>query len=867
MALVASSDSTGLNPMSFNDQQSNLMMERLRYQRETGRFCDVAVIVKDRQFPAHRNILASCSPYFDSIFKAAKITKEQVTVNCSSPEAFDALLNYMYSGAVVIDRATVSELLRLANNFLVTRLKSYCSEYLDRYLDAANCLSVRLLASKYNLPNLLKSASDYFEVNINRCLLESIDILQYSPQQLLEIISDPKYCDVITPDTHLKLISRWAGEDVHRREMAFRQLLEGCQVADVNEDTLDFLLDYSPLFSKSQSSRFLLLSTMSDLGLLKEKYEAQCANLRQQIGQLPPIESSAFYDDELSSEGMEDEDFEEPPVEGHQTTSQVLESGTLENGERPKIKLRINLAAAAAGGVDLKKRFKPSKLLLTGHKRRGRPPTRTHENEMIPMLDDDDIDGVYATSSLVSALTYGIEDQLDPDDVAVGVDDADDNIEENGAFPCTYCKFSSNSEETVEKHRARQHNRNTYFVCQLCEYESNWSKAFYEHCREHWTSTPYQCDMCAYSTSSSIQDFLAHRLIHTEERFFKCGECAWKARTRTQLWAHERMHSVLDERPLHCDECGRGFHQHSALDHHVASHNDIRPIVCEDCGFATKVADHMTTHRRQHTGDMFFCHIEGCDYSSPKKSQLAAHLRTHMAVRAHMCKVCGRGFIEKSHLVRHERIHLEDKPFKCDACDYASSRRDKLKEHILKHHNGAATSKAHRRRYRRAKQLAALHAPQTKQLPNEAMFRPIPVNESVSQWADSNDFRESYSPRPNDFGVNTQNAFSPQRAFSVINAPSQPVPMSPGSMSLMNVNLFGPDTPVMPKHVGSINNTMQLVTPVPRSPHNRSADPYGIQSTADAHRPMSLPPYGQVPPATMEDQQRNDNNPNIHWWK
>lgn len=68
-------------------------------------------------------------------------------------------------------------------------------------------------------------------------------------------------------------------------------------------------------------------------------------------------------------------------------------------------------------------------------------------------------------------------------------------------------------------------------------------------------------------------------------------------------------------------------------------------------------------------------------------------MRTHLAVRCHECKVCGRSFIEKSHLVRHERIHLTIKPFKCEHCEYASSRRDKLKEHIQKHHSGSAPGK------------------------------------------------------------------------------------------------------------------------------------------------------------------------------
>ncbi|VDK87426.1 unnamed protein product, partial [Litomosoides sigmodontis] len=540
-----------LNPMSFTDQHGNVLLERLRYQRDTGCFCDVYIVVKDRHFCAHRNILAACSPYFDSILRNSKVVKEQVTVNCQNPAVFELLLNYMYSGSVVIDRSSVTDLLKLANNFLITRVKNYCAEYLDRYMDSANCLSVKELALKYNLPALLKSACDFFDLNINRCLLESTDIVEFSLAQLNALLSEPKYANSISPDIHLKLIVHWIGHNPTQRDSLFKDMLAACSFASVQSSTLEYLLDYSSFLINSQAARYTLLQMMCQHSMPMAKYQAQYRALTAQFGN----ERTIFYNDahltygsgpqpqpqlhgicqgetgfamnvksesgSVQNRGIADEtheiaarkmqvrpDFNEetgqPPVIGASTTQEVLNPTGASNDSRPSLKLKIHLNAMnilnrknrLLGSSGRHKLYRKS--VTTANqvlaKRRGRPP----KNKSFIRSEALKVDETPATEELYQDCGIDLNEQVifdeaDEVDPCSQQDEADN--EANG---------ETNDGAAVEK----------VFKCDYCTYKSSTATLIKHHIvRVHTRNIAYICSICAYECRWN-RDYYEHMKTH-----------------------------------------------------------------------------------------------------------------------------------------------------------------------------------------------------------------------------------------------------------------------------------------------------------------------------------------------------------------
>jgi hypothetical protein len=67
---------------------------------------------------------------------------------------------------------------------------------------------------------------------------------------------------------------------------------------------------------------------------------------------------------------------------------------------------------------------------------------------------------------------------------------------------------------------------------------------------------------------------------------------------------------------------------------------------------------------------------------------------THTQEKPHQCEICGQSFSLVKNMKRHALLHTDDRPHKCkfsDVCNFATTRYDKLKEHLLKIHNKGET--------------------------------------------------------------------------------------------------------------------------------------------------------------------------------
>ena len=168
-------------------------------------------------------------------------------------------------------------------------------------------------------------------------------------------------------------------------------------------------------------------------------------------------------------------------------------------------------------------------------------------------------------------------------------------------------------------------------------------------------------DGCERSTNTAGELNAHYRRRHPP---VACSICGREFDTPSSLNKHKYTHSA----PSHvCDHCGECFHFKSQYDSHVRKHLKTPSFQCmsSGCGKWFKRKGELNAHLVVHSGEIFKCEEEGCEYSTNDPRNLRAHLRSHSDAEPFKCIYCGEGHRYEEQKKRHiKRCPLNPKNVK-----------------------------------------------------------------------------------------------------------------------------------------------------------------------------------------------------------
>ena len=230
--------------------ESFAVMNQLRRESQ---LCDVTFKVGCETFLAHRVVVASVSPYLRAMFTCGmkESSQEEIELRDIDPQAMAALINYAYTGEVLVTIDNVQDLLPAAGILQLKDLKEACCSFLSDHMDTSNCLGIKQFADLHSCPELLKKANRFI-------LRRFMDITMHEeflqlPESVLKELLDSNHLHVDSEVQVYQAFAAWVNHDLPARAASAFNLMDSIRVALVPHEFWLQVFQQEPIFQKSQS--------------------------------------------------------------------------------------------------------------------------------------------------------------------------------------------------------------------------------------------------------------------------------------------------------------------------------------------------------------------------------------------------------------------------------------------------------------------------------------------------------------------------------------------------------------------------------------------------------------------------------------
>lgn len=208
---------------------------KLNALRKSGQFCDVKLQVCGHEMPAHRAVLACCSPFLFEIFNSDNDSHgvSHVKFEDLNPEAVEVLLNYAYTAQLKADKDLVRDVYSAAKKLKMDRVKQVCGDYLLSKMDAQSCICYRNFVSGMGDWRLLNKIDSYIQEHLLE-ISEQEDFLKL-PRLKLEVMLEENVCLPSNGKLYTKVIN-WVQRSIWENGDHLEDLMQEVQTLYYSAD-------------------------------------------------------------------------------------------------------------------------------------------------------------------------------------------------------------------------------------------------------------------------------------------------------------------------------------------------------------------------------------------------------------------------------------------------------------------------------------------------------------------------------------------------------------------------------------------------------------------------------------------------------